>query len=136
MEIYYGINDIERIAKILVQKTNTKTWLFYGDMGVGKTTLIKNLIRLLGSEDEVSSPTFSIVNEYKLNDEKIYHFDLYRIKDTEEAYNFGIEDYLNSNYWTFIEWPEKIESILDTDVDKIILKFDTKTCRTIMINNN
>jgi len=136
LEIYYGINDIERIAKILVQKTNTKTWLFYGDMGVGKTTLIKNLIRLLGSEDEVSSPTFSIVNEYKLNDEKIYHFDLYRIKDTEEAYNFGIEDYLNSNYWTFIEWPEKIESILDTDVDKIILKFDTKTCRTIMINNN
>jgi len=136
LEIYYGINDIERIAKILVQKTNTKTWLFYGDMGVGKTTLIKNLIRLLGSEDEVSSPTFSIVNEYKLNDEKIYHFDLYRIKDTEEAYNFGIEDYLNSNYWTFIEWPEKIESILDTNVDKIILKFDTKTCRTIMINNN
>lgn len=136
MEIYYGINDIERIAKILLQKTNTKTWLFYGDMGVGKTTLIKNLIRLLGSEDEVSSPTFSIVNEYKLNDEKIYHFDLYRIKDTEEAYNFGIEDYLNSNYWTFIEWPEKIESILDTNVDKIILKFDTKTCRTIMINNN
>jgi len=136
LEIYYGINDIERIAKILVQKTNTKTWLFYGDMGVGKTTLIKNLIRLLGSEDEVSSPTFSIVNEYKLNDEKIYHFDLYRIKDTEEAYNFGIEDYLNSNYWTFIEWPEKIESILDTDFDKIILKFDTKTCRTIMINNN
>jgi len=136
LEIYYGINDIERIAKILLQKTNTKTWLFYGDMGVGKTTLIKNLIRLLGNEDEVSSPTFSIVNEYKLNDEKIYHFDLYRIKDTEEAYNFGIEDYLNSNYWTFIEWPEKIESILDTNVDKIILKFDTKTCRTIMINNN
>ena len=136
MEICYGINDIERVAKLVIEKTKTKTWLFYADMGVGKTTLIKYLIKLLGSEDDVSSPSFSIVNEYKLNDEKIYHFDFYRINNIEEIYNFGIEYYLDSNCWIFIEWPEHFESILDNKFDKIEIKFDNEKRRILTINKN
>lgn len=134
MKICYGINEVEQIAKLILEKSKTKTLLLYGDMGVGKTTLIKTLVKTLGSHDKVSSPTFSIVNEYELNDEKIYHFDLYRINDIEDLYNFGIEDYLDSDYWTFIEWPEKIESILNTNFDKILLELDDKNHRILSLN--
>jgi len=134
LEICYGLNEVEQAAKHLIDNTKTKTLLFYGDMGVGKTTLIKTIVRILGSEDEVSSPTFSIINEYKLKDEKIYHFDLYRINELEEVYNFGIEDYLDSEYWKLIEWPEKIESILYDDFDSIEIKLDTKNNRILSLN--
>ena len=134
MKIHYGLDEVEQVAKQLIENTKSKTLLFYGDMGVGKTTLIKTIIKLLGSEDEVSSPTFSIVNEYKLNDEKIFHFDLYRINDIEEAYNFGIEDYLDSEYWKLIEWPEKIESILYEDFDRIEIVLDAKNKRILSLN--
>ena len=134
MEIDYGINEVEQVAKQLIEHAKTKTLLFYGDMGVGKTTLIKTIVRILGSNDNVSSPTFSIVNEYKLKDEKIYHFDLYRINDIEEAYNFGIEDYLDSEYWKLIEWPERIESILRDEFDSIEIKLDTKNNRILSLN--
>jgi len=103
---------VETVAKQLIASASSKTLLFYGDMGVGKTTLIKALVKTLGSDDNVSSPTFSIVNEYEFQNEKIYHFDLYRINDLEEAYNFGIEDYLDSESWVIIEWPQIIEPIL------------------------
>ena len=134
MKIHYGLDEVEQVAKQLIENTKSKTLLFYGDMGVGKTTLIKTIIKLLGSEDEVSSPTVSIVNEYKLNDEKIFHFDLYRINDIEEAYNFGIEDYLDSEYWKLIEWPEKIESILYEDFDRIEIVLDAKNKRILSLN--
>ena len=134
MQICYGINEVEHIAKLLVEKSKTKTFLFYGNMGVGKTTLIKSLIKTLGSLDEVSSPTFSIVNEYKLHDEKIYHFDLYRINDIEEAYNFGIEEYLDSEFWKLIEWPEKIEPILNDEFDIIKIKLDSRNNRNLSLN--
>jgi len=103
---------VETVAKQLIASASSKTLLFYGDMGVGKTTLIKAIVKALGSHDNVSSPTFSIVNEYEFQNEKIYHFDLYRINDLEEAYNFGIEDYLDSESWVIIEWPQIIEPIL------------------------
>lgn len=135
MEICYGIDEVEQVAKQIIENTKTKTLLFYGDMGVGKTTLIKTLVKILGSEDEVSSPTFSIVNEYKLDDSKIYHFDLYRINDIEEAYNFGIEDYLDSDYWKLIEWPEKIVPILYDDYDRIKIQLDKKNNRILSLNN-
>jgi tRNA threonylcarbamoyladenosine biosynthesis protein TsaE len=136
LEICYGIDDLEQVAKKLIDKTSTKTLLFYGNMGVGKTTLIKAVVKMLGSHDEVNSPSFSIVNEYKLNDGKIYHFDLYRIQEVEELYNFGIEDYLDSNYWKLIEWPENIEPLLDDNFDKIELKIDTNNNRILSINNH
>lgn len=135
MEISYGINEVEQIAKQLIENAKTKTLLFYGDMGVGKTTLIKTIVKVLGSSDEVCSPTFSIVNEYKLNDDKIYHFDLYRINDIEEVYNFGIEDYLDSDYWKFIEWPEKIQPIINDDFDAIYIRNDEKNNRFLSLNN-
>ena len=134
MEICYGINEVEQVAKQLIEHAKTKTLLFYGGMGVGKTTLIKTIVKILGSDDDVSSPTFSIINEYKLKDEKIYHFDLYRINNLEDAYNFGIEDYLDSEYWKLIEWPEKIDSILYDDFDRIEIKLDTVNNRILSLN--
>ena len=123
MEICYGINEVEQVAKQLIEHAKTKTLLFYGGMGVGKTTLIKTIVRILGSDDDVSSPTFSIVNEYKLKDEKIYHFDLYRINNLEDAYNFGIEDYLDSNHYIFIEWPEKGDGFLNKADKNIYIEY-------------
>lgn len=133
MEINYKLADIEEVAKQLIENLKTKTWLFYGNMGVGKTTLIKAIVKQLGCNDEVSSPTFSIINEYEINNDKIFHFDLYRIKDLEEAYNFGIEDYLDSNHYIFIEWPAKIESILTDELDKISIEIVSEENRKLLL---
>lgn len=133
MEINYKLADIEEVAKQLIENLKTKTWLFYGNMGVGKTTLIKAIVKQLGCNDEVSSPTFSIINEYEINNDKIFHFDLYRIKDLEEAYNFGIEDYLDSNHYIFIEWPEKIENILTDQLDKISIEIVSEENRKLLL---
>ncbi|WP_416944042.1 tRNA (adenosine(37)-N6)-threonylcarbamoyltransferase complex ATPase subunit type 1 TsaE [Xanthomarina gelatinilytica] len=126
MNVDYRMDELQTVANQLLKNLKSKTILLYGNMGVGKTTLIKALVKALGSMDDVSSPTYSIVNEYGLKDDKIYHFDLYRIKDLDEAYNFGLEDYLNSTHWLIIEWPELIEDII-TDV------FD---CVTLTMNDN
>lgn len=133
MEISYELSELDDIAKALLEKVNSKVLVFNGEMGSGKTTLIKSLVKILGSEDEVSSPTFSIVNEYESNNDIIYHFDLYRIKDIEEAYNFGIEDYLNSDHWIFIEWPEKIESILTEGFNTVDIKLISKRIRKLSL---
>ncbi|XMO86179.1 tRNA (adenosine(37)-N6)-threonylcarbamoyltransferase complex ATPase subunit type 1 TsaE [Algibacter sp. AS12] len=135
MEICYGIDDVEQVAKQIIENSKSKTLLFFGDMGVGKTTLIKTIVKILGCMDEVSSPTFSIVNEYDLNEGKIYHFDLYRINDIEETYNFGIEDYLDSNFWKLIEWPEIIEPLLIDNVSKIEIKLESNNQRYLSLKN-
>lgn len=132
MNIIYTIDEVEQVAKQLISYTSGRTLLFYGDMGVGKTTLIKAIVKTLGSKDDVSSPTFSIVNEYKLNEEKIFHFDLYRINDLEEAYNFGIEDYLDSDNWIIIEWPDIIEPILSGDECVIKLSIQSENKRQLI----
>ena len=134
METNYQLNGIEKVAKQLLSSLNSKVLLFYGNMGVGKTTLIKSIVKMLGSEDEVSSPTFSIINEYEAKDGIIYHFDLYRIKDIEEAYNFGIEDYLFSNNWVIIEWPDLIKNILPEPYDRIDLELNSDNSRTLKLN--
>jgi tRNA threonylcarbamoyladenosine biosynthesis protein TsaE len=85
---------------------------FYGNMGSGKTTFIKTLCKELGVIDTVTSPTFAIINEYKAKDTILYHFDFYRIKKISEALDIGIEDYFDSGYYCFIEWPEIIEDLL------------------------
>ena len=93
----------------------------YGRMGAGKTTLIRHLCKLIGVTDIVQSPTFSIVNEYRSgeNGESVYHFDFYRIKKLEEAYDLGYEDYFFSGSWCFIEWPELIESLLPAETIRL-----------------
>jgi len=129
----YSLKELHSVAKQLIKSLKSKTILLYGDMGVGKTTLIKELVKALGSTDEVSSPTYSIVNEYELINDKIYHFDLYRIKSIEEAYNFGIEDYLDSNHWIIIEWPELIEDLIIDNFDIVILTLNENNTRKLII---
>lgn len=134
MEITYGLHDLEVVAKQIIKNVNSKTLLFYGDMGVGKTTLIKALVKALGSLDVASSPTFSIVNEYEATNFMIYHFDLYRIQDIDEAYNFGIEDYLYSNNWSIIEWPDVIKDILPEHFNRIDLLLNDDKTRTLKLS--
>ena len=113
MEVVFSIDELENVAqKIIAQKTN-KVILFNGEMGVGKTTLIKKLCSLLGVEGATSSPTFSLVNEYQTTTNQIvYHFDCYRLKSETEALDMGIDEYLYSGNWCFIEWSEKIKNLI------------------------
>ncbi|MDG5491642.1 tRNA (adenosine(37)-N6)-threonylcarbamoyltransferase complex ATPase subunit type 1 TsaE [Psychroserpens sp. SPM9] len=136
LDITYPIDAIESVAKQILSHVNSRTILFYGDIGAGKTTLIKSLVKLLGSSEDVSSPTFSIVNEYMLDDSSIYHFDLYRIKDEEEALNFGIEDYLYTSNWVFIEWPDHAKNLLPEDVNCIEITHIDKTSRSLKLSQN
>ena len=118
----YSLEEIKRIARDIISGVNNKTLLFYGEMGVGKTTLIKELCKELGSDDVISSPTFSLVNEYHTRDgDVIYHFDFYRIEQEEEAYDIGIEDYFNSNTWCLIEWPQNIQNLLPLNSTEVHL---------------
>ena len=124
--ISYNLLDLEKIAYSILKKTQgMKKFIFIGDMGVGKTTLIKELSLQLGVIDTITSPTFSIINEYNsLKDLKVYHFDLYRIKDENEALDFGIEEYLYSDDYCFIEWPERISGLINSNVVEIKIKLD------------
>ena len=133
LNVDYSLNELQAVSKQLINNLKSKTILLYGEMGVGKTTLIKELVKELGSRDEVSSPTYSIVNEYELKNDKIYHFDLYRIKDLDEAFNFGIEDYLYSNHWVIIEWPEIIEGLITENYDCIFLSLRDDNTRHIVL---
>ena len=113
------------VAKMILEKYNSKIFLFYGEMGVGKTSFIKKFCKELKVSDIVSSPTFSIVNQYSnVNDEIIYHFDFYRTEKKEEVFDIGYEEYLFSSSYCFIEWPEKIEDFLPTNYLKINMKLD------------
>jgi len=110
--INYSIEEISRTAKIILSlNPSSKIFIFNGEMGSGKTTLIKAIIKELGYEGTVSSPTFSIINEY-LNGDKIYHFDFYRIKNKNELLDIGIDEYISSNNRCFVEWPNLITDIL------------------------
>lgn len=118
----YQLEDLPQIAQTILHNAKRKTLLFYGKMGVGKTTLIKELVKQLGSEDTVSSPTFSLVNEYETVNTSVFHFDFYRIEDEFEALDIGIEEYFDRETWLFIEWPEKIASFLPEDSVTITIK--------------
>ncbi|MBF9039256.1 tRNA (adenosine(37)-N6)-threonylcarbamoyltransferase complex ATPase subunit type 1 TsaE [Rhodobacterales bacterium LSUCC0246] len=126
MEYTYALDQIDEVAEALIKNIKFSTILFYGDLGAGKTTLIKAFVKRLGSADNVSSPTFSLINEYKTDaGASIFHLDLYRLKDENEAYDLGIEEPLETDSLKLIEWPQKINSLLDDEVHSARI-FSTK----------
>lgn len=129
MQKTYSLSEIQGVAEELLPHLTSAIVLLKGQMGAGKTTLIKALCDALNCEDIVSSPTFSLINEYQKSDGKpIYHFDCYRIENEEEAYDFGAEEYLYSGHLCLIEWPENIESLLPQEYNLIQLeKIDENT---------
>ena len=133
MEFNFNLQDLTFVAKEILRNVPNKTLLFYGTMGVGKTTLIKELSKQLGVTDVINSPTFSLVNEYEIMNDKIYHFDFYRIKSEEEALDIGIEDYFFSGHWNLIEWPENISNLLPPNSTKIEMNKNQNGTRTLNI---
>jgi tRNA threonylcarbamoyladenosine biosynthesis protein TsaE len=120
--------------KLLKHSGEKKIFAFYGSMGAGKTTIIKAVCKVLGATDIVSSPTFTLVNEYMTSGgESLYHIDFYRIKKKEEVFDFGIEEYLTGDSYCFIEWPGLVEEILPPGIVNIHIKVDENEQRTLLI---
>lgn len=137
--VNFDIDEIDDVAKNVLNTVNSKTILFYGEMGVGKTTLIKALVKVLGGKVNATSPTFSIVNEYKVIDDIVYHFDCYRLENAYEALDLGIEEYFYSGNWVFVEWPAKIDVLLPKEVVKLHLKLNKSGSRALdleLVNSN
>ncbi|MDA0176648.1 tRNA (adenosine(37)-N6)-threonylcarbamoyltransferase complex ATPase subunit type 1 TsaE [Mesoflavibacter profundi] len=136
MNITYTLDQIDQAAKFVLDHSTSKIILFEGEMGSGKTTLIKSLIKELGSKDIVSSPTFSLVNEYTTNNNPIFHFDLYRVEDEEELYNFGIETYIYSNNYVLVEWPEILKNLIQDNFTIVKISLTDANKRTLSLHNN
>ncbi len=131
-----SVEELPAVARWIVERSGPGVILFKGEMGAGKTTLIKAICRELGVEDEVSSPTYSLVNEY-LSEKygPVYHFDLYRIEDEMEAMDIGIEEYLDSGNFCLLEWPEKICNLLPDDCAEVYIQV-TESGRYFELNTN
>ena len=137
MEIF--IKDKRHLSsaakQLLEQSGDKKIFAFYGSMGAGKTTIIKAICESLGALDLVSSPTFTLVNEYKTSGGKsIFHIDFYRIKKQEEVYDFGIEEYLTGDSYCFMEWPELIEEILPEETVRVRISVDEREHRILSLS--
>ncbi|MEJ2904008.1 tRNA (adenosine(37)-N6)-threonylcarbamoyltransferase complex ATPase subunit type 1 TsaE [Pedobacter panaciterrae] len=130
-----SLSDLDQAAIALLDFAGTeKIFVFEGDMGAGKTTFIKVIAKALGVKELVSSPTFSIVNEYEGKGNIFYHFDFYRIKNLQEAYDIGYEEYFFSGNTCFIEWPEKVEELLPEHYIKVEIKMLSENERVLSIN--
>lgn len=130
-----NMSELPAVAGTLISRMGTfTTCLLRGEMGAGKTTLTKEICRQLGIKDTVNSPTFSLVNTYQLpNGDPIYHFDLYRLRNLQEALDIGFEEYLDSGYICLIEWPEKIEPLLEPPYWEIMLEHKPMGARQITL---
>ncbi len=127
------LSALQETARLLLNNfPNDRIFAFYGAMGAGKTTFIKAICHELGSNDYVTSPTFALINEYSTSDGSvIYHFDFYRIKKLEEAFDLGYEDYIYSGNYCFIEWPEMIEQLLPEGIVEVRIKEGDKGVRLV-----
>lgn len=134
MKITYTQKELPEVARNILEHASSKVLLFYGTMGVGKTTLIKELSLQLGAQESASSPSFSIVNEYETPDGLIYHFDFYRIETPQEALDLGVDEYLFSGHFVFIEWPEKIAGLIPEDAVKLKIEINKDGTRTLSID--
>nr|WP_199157706.1 tRNA (adenosine(37)-N6)-threonylcarbamoyltransferase complex ATPase subunit type 1 TsaE [Pedobacter sp. ASV2] len=131
-----SLADLPNVANQLLDFAgNQKVFIFEGDMGAGKTTFIKIFCETLGVKDVVSSPTYSIVNEYESVNGPVYHFDFYRIKDIQEAYDLGYEEYFYGNGICLIEWPERVEELLPDHFIKVEITIIDESQRTITFSS-
>ena len=133
MEITYILDEIDVVAEKVLNFSKHKILLFYGDMGVGKTTLIKEIAIKVGVKENLSSPSFSIINEHEVKEGKLFHIDFYRVKDENELFELGIEEFFESDDWCLIEWPDKAEKILPEKFTKIVINTNKNNSRTINI---
>ena len=137
-EIITSIEGLKNAAAHLIQHFPEKrVFALYGKMGAGKTTFIQAICSHLGSDDNVTSPTFALINEYNTSDSNsIFHFDFYRIENLEEAFDLGYEDYLYSGQYCFIEWPEMIEPLLPENIVKVKIEVQDNESRKISAHLN
>ncbi len=133
----YIVKNPEELSSVAKQISNSfkhRIILLNGQLGAGKTTLVKEIIKLQDPSEQVSSPTFSLVNQYELQTGRVYHIDLYRIKDLNEAMDMGIEEYLFNDQLVFIEWPDVILSLLDNDYHTISIEVLENSYRRIKLH--
>ena len=137
MEITFSLDEINDVAKKILEQNLNKVILFYGEMGVGKTTFIKALAKEIGVYEATSSPTFSLVNEYQtINSQVIYHFDFYRLNTEIEALDMGVDEYFYSGNWCFIEWAEKIPSLIPDEHAVITIELVENGKRHLTLTNS
>lgn len=133
MDMVFGLQDLNTISKDIIRSAKgLSVWLINGEMGAGKTTLVKSICRELSVTEVVSSPTFSIINEYKTSEGRsIFHFDFYRLKSEVEAFDIGVNEYFESGSICLVEWAEKIPSLIPEHYFEITLQISGPTSRTI-----
>ncbi len=137
MEIVFTIDELESVAQQIIAQQPARVILFHGEMGVGKTTLIKQVCKTLGVIEATSSPTFSLVNEYEtVTNQIVYHFDFYRLKNEMEALDMGADDYFYSGNWCFIEWAEKIPNLIPEEHAIITIELVDDGKRHLTLTNS
>ena len=135
MEYVYNLDNINKASKLVIDNIKTTVVRIDGKMGAGKTKIISNICMQLGVKEVITSPTFSLINTYQSNNGPIYHFDFYRLQNSNEALDIGIEEYLESGNVCFLEWAEKIEDHLPLNYDHYILKVLNDNTRRIFSLN-
>lgn len=137
MVLNFKLEEIDKVAEAIIQHIGKPQMVaFYGNMGAGKTTLISAICKYLGTEELASSPTYSIINQYESKSGKIYHLDLYRLEDEEEALQAGVEECFYGDQWSFVEWPERTPGLLPNQFWKVEITLLDQGTRSVNINFN